>query len=133
MKKIKKNMSNEAVYSIADFLNTTFKDEVFYLSAIVNFFLHKNIEIFNSYHDLIEKTRRDIFYKYGEINEAGELKIPYTQVEEANKELQNLLEIDQEVEYYLIPLSALKDLKLSNKQMQAILFMIEDDTEQEEE
>lgn len=132
---MKEKMSNRFLYETATVLKEAFSNEIYYLPAKINFYLQKNFSIFYSLFNEIESSRVKIITHYGDLKDGSnnEYCIPQDKIAIANNELQELLAIEQEVEYVKIPLSLLGEVNFSNKQMQAILFMIEDDTEKEEE
>lgn len=132
---MKQDMSNRYIYEKVLCLKEAFADEVYYLPAKVNFYLQKNFSLFYSLFDEIELSRNNIIIHYGIKNDNSndEYIIPNDKIAVANEELQELLNIEQSIEYVKIPLSLLGNVNFSNKQMQAILFMIEDDIEKKEE
>ena len=73
----------------------------------------------------VEKYRMDIIKKYGEEVD-GNYNVPQDKIEIANKELQDLFSIEQEINIYKFNIEDLGDIKLTANQMNAILFMIED-------
>lgn len=126
-------MTNKQIYAIAEQLVSAFKGETYYLSAKINFYLQKNLKLFVDLGEEIENERKKIFLNYGEPQEDGQISIPFNKISTANEELEELLNIQQDIAYYILPLSAFDNFTLSNYQMQAILFMIEDDTKEKEE
>lgn len=126
-------MTNKQIYAIAEQLVSAFKGETYYLSAKINFYLQKNLKLFVDLGEEIENERKKIFLNYGEPREDGQISIPFNKISTANEELEELLNIQQDIAYYILPLSAFDNFTLSNYQMQAILFMIEDDTKEKEE
>jgi hypothetical protein len=56
----------------------------------------------------------------------GQYEIPADKVKEAQKELNDLLELEQEVIIYKISIDSIpEDVVLTTEQMEAIMFMIE--------
>lgn len=127
-------LTNKEIYVISNNLLENFSNQVYYLPIKINFYLQKNLKIFLDANETIEKLRSDIIVHYGEIKDEGNSYfIPEHNIIAANKEFDELLSLKQKIEYTILPLSSFGELELSNKQMQAILFMIEDDTEKKEE
>jgi hypothetical protein len=58
--------------------------------------------------------------------ESQQYIIPPEKIEEVNKELMDLLSLEQEVQIYMININNLSDdLSLTTAQMEALMFMIE--------
>lgn len=127
-KKRMTQMSNGEIYAIANALSEAFNDSNLYIPAKINFFIQKNRSYFNKMKDDIEKIRVEIITRYGEyIVEEDKYIFSTENATIANKELADLFNISQSIEYFLIPLSSLESLSFTSKQMQAILFMIEEE------
>lgn len=123
-----KNMTNAEIYGLSKALNTAFNMEEKYLPARINFFITKNKNILAQLSESIEESRLDIIKHYGMINEKdNSVIVPDDKVIIANNELEDLLNIQQEVDIAILSLSSLDDLEFTPKQMQALLFMIEED------
>lgn len=123
-----KIMTNAEIYGLAEALNSAFNMEERYLPARINYFISKNKNILSQLAEDIEKVRKDIIMQYGTISEDGE-KADFTpeSMKAANQELADLLNVKQDVTISTIKLSELDKLDFSPKQMQALLFMIEED------
>lgn len=122
-----KTMTNAEIYGLSKALNSAFNMEEKYLPARVNFFISKNKNIISQLAEVIEESRADIIKHYGVSNEDGTVQVPGDKIELANGELVDLLNISQEVEISMVSLSVLDGLEFTPKQMQALLFMIEED------
>ena len=83
----------------------------------------------------IEKSINFISNKYGESSkdDPNMIIIKDEYKEKAQKELDDLASIKQNIDIHLIKLSELKDLELSSEDLQALLFMIEDDLSNQKE
>ena len=126
---MKKQFSNRDIYSTAILLDNVFlnKDIELYLPIKVDFYLQKNIRIFKNLAQEIEMVRMNIGKKYGSFDmEQETYKIKQENIEQAQKELFDLMEIEQMVDIFTISFTDLGDTKLTTQQMQALLFMIED-------
>jgi preprotein translocase subunit SecF len=75
----------------------------------------------------IEKTRMEIAQSYGELNvELNQFIIPSEKMMEASKELNDLFNLEQDVNIYMINIDSLSDdYDMTTAQMEAIMFMIE--------
>lgn len=123
-----KKMTNAEIYGLSKALNLAFNNEGKYLPARVNFYIQKNKNLLSQLNESIETTREHIITHYGTPNEEGtSYNIAPENINEVNKELQDLLNVEQEVSVSMIRLSDLDGLDFTPKQMQALLFMIEED------
>ena len=124
---INKEMTNAEIFAVAIALKDNFNDESLQMPAKASFCLAKNNALFLDLAQEIEKTRNAVFAKYGTLNEeqTGYNFTPDV-IDIANKELDDLFNITQEVKIYLIDLDDLKDIKLSPQQMSILMVMIND-------
>lgn len=120
-------LTNAQIYSYATALAEAFQDTTQKLPIKVNFYLQKNKATLISLAQDIENSRGDIVHQYGELTEdKTQYIIPKDKVEEAQKELDDLLSLEQEVNIYMIPLDGLSnDVTLTTGQMEAMMFMFE--------
>lgn len=120
-------LTNSEIYSYAIALNEAFADNTQRLPMKVNFYLQKNKKILVELGQDIEESRLDIIRSYGEPTKDGtQYSIPRDKIEEAQKELEDLLALEQEVNIYMISADSLTDdISLTTGQMEAIMFMID--------
>lgn len=125
MKSVSMKMNNGMIYQYALALNEALNDNNLQMPVAVIFSIEKNKQTLMTVAQDVEKYRMDIIKKYGEeVN--GNYNVPQDKIEIANKELQDLFSIEQEVNIYKFNIEDLGDIKLTSNQMNAILFMIED-------
>lgn len=122
-------MTNNEIYTINSNLMDVFKEEnnTYYFSAKINFLIQKNKKNIMDAAIHIEKVRIEIINKYK--NEEGQ--IPSDKIDEVNKELNDLLNIEQEVTIYKIPFEDLEGIEFTSAQANALMFMINDPKEEE--
>lgn len=120
-------LTNNEIYGYALALNEAFADNTQRLPMKVNFYLQKNKKTLMELGQDIEESRLDIIRNYGEPTEDGtQYSIPRDKIEAAQKELEDLLTLEQEVNIYMISADNLSDdISLTTAQMKAMLFMIE--------
>ena len=120
-------LTNNEIYSYALALNEAFNDNTQRLPMKVNFYLQKNKKILTELGQDIEASRLEIIRSYGEPIEGGmQYSIAKDKLEEAQKELEDLLNLEQEVNIYMINANSLTyDISLTTGQMEAIMFMID--------
>lgn len=103
----------------------------FDVPIIINFYIQKNIEEILKLAGIIEKSRNFIIKKYKDDKEQIDkehIKIKDEFIFEAQKDLDELMNIEQDANIVKIKLSDLKDCNnLTTKQLKMILFMIDDD------
>lgn len=128
-------MTNGEIYNHAISLVEFEKEENFSFPTIINFYIQKNIQEIKKIGSLIEDSRSFVIKKYGKPdpkdNEQFLISPEYR--EKAQKELDQLLELEQDVNIYMIKLSDLSEVQINTKQLKAILFMIEDDLSETKE
>lgn len=125
MKSISMKMNNGMIYQYALTLNEALNNNDLQMPVAVIFSIEKNKQTLMAVAQDVEKYRMDIIKKYGEeVN--GNYNVPQDKIEIANKELQDLFSIEQEIKIYKFNIEDLGDIKLTSNQMNAILFMIED-------
>lgn len=129
-----KQFSNKEILSYAQTLKQVFLDSSkdIELPVRVNFYLQKNIKTFLNAAQEIDEMRLKIGKKYGELNaqtRSYEIK-DANKLELAQQDLDNLLLIDQVLDIYMISLKDIETLTLTVAQMNAILFMINDDDDE---
>lgn len=121
-------MTNKAIYETVLQLNETFADKDMRLPVKVNFFLQKNIKTLLALYDEIENARLEIAKAYGTLNSNGTAyDIPVESNETVSKELNDLLAIEQDVPLKTISYTDLGPTNLSIAQMQALMFMMEEE------
>lgn len=125
MKSVSMKMNNGLIYQYALNLNEALNDNDLQMPVAVIFSIEKNKQTLMAAAQDVEKYRMDIIKKYGEEVD-GNYNVPQDKIEIANKELQDLFSIEQEVSIYKFNIEDLGDIKLTSNQMNAILFMIED-------
>lgn len=101
----------------------------------VFFYLQKNMQTILSLQQEVQKYYQDIIQKYqnGEPTEDGQITIQSDKIEIANKEINELLALPQEINIYPISLEAFGDISLTAEEMQIIMPMIAENFEDEEE
>lgn len=128
-----KTFTNEEIYNIGNQLSKAFgeEDNEHFFSAKVNFLIHKNKKVIVDAAVEIEKIRLNIVNKYAQLSEEGQFSVPQDKIEIVNKELLDLLQIEQELNIYMLDFEDLEDLQFTSAQMEALMFMIEEPEEEE--
>ena len=120
-------LTNEKIYNYANKLAEAFEDSEQRLPVKINFYLQKNKKVLIDLAQDIEQSRLSIAKANGTYNaEKGQYAIAPDKVENAQKELSELFEIEQEVDIYTINIDTIdENLMLTTAQMEALLFMID--------
>lgn len=99
-----------------------------YFPARANFYIQSNLTSLKAFVQSLITERNRIIEHYGEPNEQGLFQIKDEKMLlQANKELDELLSLEINLEIKEIPLSWLEGVRLSLEQMNAISFMIQED------
>ena len=120
-------INNCTIFQHVQNLSNFFEKENLYIPVKANFYIQKNIKTLLQAEKEIEQARLKIGQHYGELNEKQtEYIISAEKINEANKELNDLLLMEQDLDIKTFSLEALGDINLTSQQMQALMFMIED-------
>ena len=126
--KITKTMKNSEIYGKAEALLTAFpQGEEGKIPVKPLFLLRKNIKSFLDLAQEIEKTRTEIIQKYGTPSKDDPDKYEFEgdNIEAVNKDLNELVDCEQEICYYTFSLDSLGEVELTNAQMDAIIDFID--------
>lgn len=123
-----KILTNEEIYLINKQLNEVFENSGQYLPAKVNFYIQKNKKKIAELAQEIEESRAKIVINFGELSEEDEGKyfIPNEKMGDFQKELNDLLDIEQEIEIKIISIEDIENLHFTFQQMESLMFMIEE-------
>lgn len=126
-------LTNNQIYNYINSLIEQFsKSEDIKFPVKINFYLQKNQNTLLTLAQEIEQERVKIAQEYGILNEETEqYEVPPEKIQEASQKLNDLFDLTQEVKLYKVKLEDFGDIELTSGQMQALLFMIEDEEEEE--
>lgn len=120
-------LTNLQITNYAQALNSAFTDPKLYLPVRINFNIQKNAQALALLAKEIEESRIQILSHYGETGPDGNITVPENKQAEAIVEIQDLYSIEQDVNILMVNINTFGDLSLSLEQMNAIMFMIEED------
>ena len=131
--KTNKTMKNGEIFEMATnlieaFQKDTESGEKTYPIKVL-FYLRKNMKTLTELAQDIEKARVEIIQRYGTPSEENPEQYQFEtqeKIDAANKEFEELFGLEQEVTIYTIPLEAFNDMELTEKQMDAVMEMIEE-------
>ena len=120
-------LTNGEIYSIAHKLEKAFEEFDKYIPAKINFYMVRNNKVIYEAFQDIEISRNNILLNYQTEDEDGKLYIPNAVIEQVNKELEDLSEIEIDLDIKKIKLKSFPDnFELTVNQMDALMFMIEE-------
>ena len=122
-------LTNEQIYNYANnLIDYLSEDNNIKFPIKVIFYLQKNKnELFRLAQE-IEQQRIEIAKKYGSLEEEkGQYNIPPEKIKDASEEIMELFNLTQEVKIYKIKIEDFGDIKLTPKEMESLLFMIEEE------
>lgn len=125
-------LTNNQIYNYTNSFIKNFSQKDIKFPVKVNFYLLKNQNTLLSLAQEIEQERVNIAQEYGILNEeTQQYEVPPEKIQEAKKKLDDLFNLTQEVKIYKVKLEDFGNIELTPDQMEALLFMIEDEEEEE--
>ena len=125
-------LTNNQIYNYTDSFIKNFSQKDIKFPVKVNFYLLKNQNALLNLAQEIEQERVNIAQEYGILNEeTQQYEVPPEKIQEAKKKLDDLFNLTQEVRIYKVKLEDFGNIELTPDQMEALLFMIEDEEEEE--
>lgn len=125
-------LTNNQIYNYVNFLIKQFSNIDIKFPVKVNFYLLKNQKTLLNLAQEIEQERVNIAQEYGILNEeTQQYEVPPEKIQETKKKLDDLFNLTQEVKIYKVKLEDFGNIELTPDQMEALLFMIEDEEEEE--
>lgn len=126
-------LTNLEIYTTAQALMESITTDV-NLPVKVGFYIQKNMKKMTELAQEIEKSRMEIFDKYGEKDEENnQYKFDKNVQEQVQKELNDLFDLTQDVKTNMLELDWFDDIDLNANQIAAISYMIKDDEDEVEE
>ena len=127
---MKKILTNREIFTIGNAFEGAFQNDERYLPAKINFKIEKNKKNILDKMNGIEESRIKTIREFGEEKD-GQIQIPNEKVEEVNKEIAELFDIEQEMNIFMISFEDIENLEFTSAEMSALLFMIEDPEDEE--
>jgi hypothetical protein len=126
-------LTNLEIYTTAQALMENITTDM-NLPVKVGFYIQKNMKKMTELAQEIEKSRMEIFDKYGEKDEENnQYKFDKSVQEQVQKELNDLFDLTQDVKTNMLELDWFDDIDLNANQIAAISYMIADDEDEVEE
>ena len=125
-------LTNLEIYTTAQALMENITTDM-NLPVKVGFYIQKNMKKMTELAQEIEKSRIEIFEKYGEKDEENnQYKFDKSVQEQVQKELNDLFDLTQDIKTNMLNLDWFDDIDLNANQIAAISYMIADEDEVEE-
>lgn len=122
---------NLEIYAYAEALMENIKADL-NLPVKVGFYIQKNMKKITELAQEIEKSRLEIFDKYGERDEENnQYTFEMSVQEDVQRELNDLFELTQEVKINMLELDWFEGIDFTAEQISAISFMINEDEEED--
>jgi len=130
---IRKNMSNNEIYTHASNLLGAFEDVAeLKMPVKVHFYFQKNMDNIVAMAQDIEKSRNELLQKYGTLDEETQnYKFADEDIEKVNHDITDLFSLEQEVKIHVIPIEWVENMELTAKQVSAFSFMFDEFDEEE--
>lgn len=122
------NLLNKQIFEYSEELEKAFCEDTRYFPARINFYIQKTAHSLKQAKEEIEETREKIILNYGKYDaETGYCEVLPQNIKIVNKEISDLMNLEQEISLYTLPLSWLDEMEFSIPQINALMFMIKDD------
>lgn len=124
-------LTNKQIYDISKKLLDSFNDNTKYFPAKVNFIIQRNKKNLLDIVETIEKVRLAIAAQYGSRDPENPdvFNIAPENMDIAQRELDDLTNTTQEVNITMLSLKDIENIEFTSNQMDAILFMIDEQAE----
>ena len=125
-------LTNNQIYNYTNSFMKNFSKSDIKFPVKVNFYLLKHQHTLLRLSQALEQERVNIAQEYGILNEeTQQYEVPPEKIQEAKMKLNDLFNLTQEVKIYKVKLEDFGNIELTPDQMEALLFMIEDEEEEE--
>lgn len=122
-----KTFKNIEIYNLINLYQSLLKDfDNLFLPIKANFYFKQNIKILICKGLEIDNFRSEIIKKYAKL-EDNKYKFEENSLEKANKEIEELMSLEQELDIKLIPLSAFDNVQITPKMMEIFIPMISEE------
>lgn len=120
-------MKNSEIKVLYQGIMDLISDSNLKLDAQTSFYIAKNKLALEPIYTLIQDEERKIWMKYGKVNEkTGDLTVPIDSISSWEKEMNELLSIENEIDIKQIELEKFNKVEISISTMQKIIKMIKE-------
>lgn len=124
-------LKNKDICEYSESIEKAFCEDSRYFPARINFYIQKTASSLKQAKEEVEETRNNIIIHHGNYDaETGYCEVRPENINIVNQEIADLMSLEQEISLYKLPLSWLDGMDFSIPQINALMFMIEDDSEE---
>ena len=116
-------MKNGEILELYEALNRISAKKDLKFNVVAGYAMAKNKEILRQEAALIYKMRQDIILEHGTL-EGKDIVVPKEYIDEVNQKINELMEIDVNIELFLIPIDFFNDVTLNLVDLDGLKFMI---------
>lgn len=123
-------ITNENIIQFAEKLQVNFSDKSKYIPMKIGFAIQKNLNTLIDLAREIEESKMEIGREFGILQADGGYQIPPENMDKVSQELNDLSKFEQDVPIKTVLYSDIESIEFTMPQVNAIMFMIEDDSEE---
>lgn len=117
-------MKNGEVLELYETLQRISQNKDLKFNVKLGYAMAKNKEKLRQEAAIIYNLRRDIIMEHGRV-EGKDIVVPNEYVDEVNKKVNDLMEIENDVEIILVPIDAFEDLELNMEDIEGLMRMVQ--------
>ena len=117
-------MKNGDVLELYETLQRISQNKELKFNVKLGYAMAKNKEKLRQEATIIYNLRRDIIMEHGKV-EGKDIVVPNEYVDEVNKKVNDLMEIDNDVEIILVPIDTSEDLELNMEDIEGLVRMVQ--------
>ena len=117
-------MKNGEVLELYETLQRISQNKDLKFSVALGYMMAKNKEKLRQEAVIIYRLRRDIIMEHGRID-GKDIIVPNEYVDEVNKKVNDLMEIENDVEIMQVPIDAFENLELNMEDIEGLMKMVQ--------
>lgn len=117
-------MKNGEVIELYETLNRLSNNKDLKFNVKLGFIIAKNKEKLRQEATIIYGLRRDIIMEHGRVD-GKDIIVPNEYIDEVNKKINDLMDIENDVEVILVPVDAFEDLELNMEDIEGLMRMVQ--------
>ena len=117
-------MKNGEVLELYETLQRISQNKDLKFNVKLGYAMAKNKEKLRQEATIIYNLRRDIIMEHGRV-EGKDIVVPNEYIDEVNKKVNDLMEIENDVEIILVPIDAFDELELNMEDIEGLMRMVE--------
>lgn len=117
-------MKNGEVIELYETLNRLSNNKDLKFNVKLGFIIAKNKEKLRQEATIIYGLRRDIIMEHGRVD-GKDIIVSNEYIDEVNKKINDLMDIENDVEVILVPVDAFEDLELNMEDIEGLMRMVQ--------